>query len=212
MRGASWPGDVDVPRPHATGDRLGGVDPRAVRRQGDAVGVVEAVDELGDRRAVGRAVVHAGLVLVTSAGLAEIGEVEAALVVEHDVVRPAQRVAAALRVDVLDRPGVDVDALDAAADVVGRLRAGGDDAVELVPLEAAVVADVDLAVGSDRGAVGAAARRGDARDGAVRAHRRQRPGLDLDDEHPPVLEPDRPLRELQALSRSASSRSACRGP
>ena len=69
---------------------------------------------------------------------------------------PSQPESVALGVEVFDLAAVDVDALDSPADVVRRLRAWHGHAVDLSPLEAAVVADVDLPVGSDRGAVRAA--------------------------------------------------------
>ena len=67
---------------------------------------------------------------------------------------PRSAMAVALGVEVLDLAGVEVDALDAAADVVGRLLArAAAMPLHVVPLEAAVVADVELAVGADRRAV-----------------------------------------------------------
>ena len=54
-----------------------------------------------------------------AAVLAVIGEVEAAVRVEHEVVRADELVAVALGVEHLDVAAVEVDALDAAAAVVG---------------------------------------------------------------------------------------------
>src|SRR5207249_7732993 len=113
------------------------------------------------------------------------------------------RVAVALGVDVLHRPGGGVDALDAAADVVGRLQPRGGHTVELRPHEAAVLADVDLAVGADGGAVGAASRLGHLRHRAVGCDSGERAGLDLHDDDAAVLHRDRPFGEAQASGHPA---------
>ena len=159
--------------------------------------MVEAVDDVLDRRPVGLGVVEPALVDVAGARLAEVGEVEAALVVEDDVVRAPQPEPVALGVEVLDLAGGDVDPLDPAADVVGWLRPGDGHAVDLGPLEAAVVADVDLAVGADGGAVGTAAGLGDLGDRAVGGDAGQRAALDLDDHDAAVVHGDRALGEPQ---------------
>src|SRR5947199_145762 len=83
----------------------------------------------------------------------EIGEVDAALLVDHEVVRPAQRVAGALAVQHLDGAGREIDPLQAAAAVVACLHQRPDAALFAVPLEAAIVGDIGFAVGTDRGAV-----------------------------------------------------------
>src|SRR5690606_11402080 len=124
---------------------------------------------------------------------AVVGEPEAAARVEHEVVRAAQRATVALGVEVLDLAGLEVDALDAPADVRRRLVARHDETIDVVPLEAAVVADVELAVGPERGPVRATADLGhdarfpvgrDACDGAA-------PDLGQDDAA--VRHPDRAL-------------------
>jgi hypothetical protein len=128
-----------------------------------------------------------------------VGEPEAAGRVEHQVVRPPQRVRAAGFEQRFNNAAGEVDPLDAAARVVPRLVPGQQVGADLVPLEAAVVAHVDLAVGPERGAVGAATRLGHHRLSAVGANARQRPALDLDQEDTAVGQGDRPLRELQSV-------------
>src|SRR5207245_3372937 len=126
------------------------------------------------------------------AGLAEVGEPEAAGVVEDDVVRAAQRVTVALAVEHRDLAGDEVDPLYAAALEVGRLVVAGGEVerdehvAQLAPQEAAVVADVGRAVGPDGEPVGPAAGLGDDLDLALGRDPRDRAPLDLDQQHAPV--------------------------
>src|SRR5205823_5371160 len=103
-----------------------------------------------------------------------------------EVVRATQPMAVALGVEHLDLAGLQVDPLDAAAAVVLRLVAGNQQTVDLVPLETAIVTDVDLSVRPDRRAVWTAAGLGDHLDLAVRRHARQRAAFDLDQDHAAV--------------------------
>src|SRR5690606_108602 len=151
----------DGPGPEPAGLGLGDVERAAVGRQADAVGARDRVDDLDDRRAVGAGVVDAAAVEVAGPGLAEVGEPEAPVGVEDDVVRPAQAVLADAIVEDVDAARIEVDALDPATAVVGRLEGGHPDAGMVAPLEAAVVADVAGTVGADRCSVGTAAGAGD---------------------------------------------------
>ena len=92
--------------------------------------------------------------------MAAVGEVEAAGRVEDDVVRGLERAAVALGVEGLGLAGREVDGFDPPGD---RQRAGDADqeSGRLVPVEAAVVGDVDPPVGAGRGAVRPAAALGD---------------------------------------------------
>src|SRR5262249_11792880 len=107
----------DVPLPDATGEGLCNVYLAAVRREANAVRRVEGIDHLPDERAVRPGVVDAAPVPIALADLAVVGEPEAAVAVEDQVVRAAQRVAVAIGVDGLHASGAEVDALDAAAAV-----------------------------------------------------------------------------------------------
>src|SRR5207302_10427693 len=131
----------NVPRPQAARPGFRDVEPLAVGRQADAVRSVGGKDHLADHRAVRLRVVDARTVTIALAVLAVIREPEAAGGVEHDVVRAAQPVTVALGVEHLHFAGVDVDALDAPAAVVLRLQARHGEAADLVPFEAAIVAD-----------------------------------------------------------------------
>ena len=70
-----------------------------------------------DGGAIGLGVEHAGRVRSIGAD-AVIGEVEPAFVVEDQIVRRDELATVALRVDGLDRAGVEVDRLDRSARVV----------------------------------------------------------------------------------------------
>src|SRR3546814_968466 len=87
MRISDWSSDV------CSSDLvgLGHVDPVAGGREADAVGRVGREDDLLARRAVDRRVVHAGAVAGALEAHAVVGEPEAAVGVEHDVVRRPQR-------------------------------------------------------------------------------------------------------------------------
>ncbi len=73
-------------------------------------------------RAVGPPVVDPGAVAMTLIDVPVVGEPEPAGRIEHEVIRRPQRVAAGLGVEILELAGVEVDSLDAPADVVGRRR------------------------------------------------------------------------------------------
>src|SRR2546425_11882936 len=81
-------------------------------------------DRFADRRAVGLRVVDGATVGVTLARLAEVGEPEAARVVEDEVVRAAQTAAIAAIVERLELAALGIDDLDAARRVVVGLADG----------------------------------------------------------------------------------------
>src|SRR5258706_13770697 len=89
---------------------------------------------------------------------AMVGEPEAALAVEDEVVRSDQRPSVDRVVDALDLARLEIHALDATSLVTaGRLR-GHQHAAEVVEVVGlSVVADPELAVGADLHAVRAAA-------------------------------------------------------
>src|SRR6185295_11791020 len=101
-------------------------------------------------------------------------------------------------VQVLDLTGVGIDALNAPADVVRRLRSGKRHAEELLPLEAAVVADIHFAIGADGGAVGSTAGVGHDVNLSVRRDATERAALDLDEQHTAIGHGNRAFGELQA--------------
>ena len=127
-----------------------------------------------------------------------VGEPKPARLVEHDVVRAAQRMAAAFGVQHLDRAGFHVHALNASAGIAVVLIAGEMLAVLDVPAEAAVVANIAGAVGADRGAIGAAAGFRHDLDGAVRFHPAQGAAGNLHQNDIAVGHGDGAFGELQA--------------
>src|SRR5262249_11816418 len=83
---------------HTRRPRLRGIAPFAIRRQPDTVRTVERVDDLADHRAVRARIEEPRPVALPLAQLAVVGEPEAAVGIEHEIVRAAQRMAVALRV------------------------------------------------------------------------------------------------------------------
>lgn len=136
-----------------------------------------------------------------------IGEIEAALAVEHHVVGAAQRVAVARVVEPGDFARLRVDALDAAAGVSrGVERPGQEQAAQVDRRERpAVVADEQRAVGAFCETVGPAGNFGD--------HFRRAVGHDacdalaehLDDEHRAVVACDWPSGNRRPLPMSCMS-------
>ncbi len=179
--GAQLAGALDVERPQAGCTGFGHIQRRFVRRQTDAVGRVDRVHEFRDRAAVGARVVHGAAVDGAPAALAEIAEVEAAVAVEHQIVRPFQRLAVALGVECLHRACFQIYRLDAATLIVRRERiAGTAECTMLHPSESSVVAYIHAPVRTHRRTVRAAAAIGDDADLALGADAAQRAPLDLD--------------------------------
>src|SRR6516164_4297440 len=85
------------------------------------------------------------MVAVAPAPFAEIGKIKPALAVEHDVVRRRQFVAAALTVEDTHFAGARIDPLDVAALVI--LRRPGREKAPRGIFRAAVVAEIERAVG-----------------------------------------------------------------
>ena len=192
-------GRGEVEGPAARGRRLDHVERLAVGREAAAVGPLQREDLLLDLRAVGLGVVDGAAIVVALARLAEIGEPEAAGIVEHQVVGAVQLPAVAGVVERLELAGLGIDHLDRAALVVGRRRAREQPAVgPLDPVEAAVVGHVDLALGPHGGAVRAAAQLGDDVLLAVGHDAGQRLARDLDQDHRAVGHGDGAFREFQA--------------
>src|SRR3546814_4648103 len=82
--------------------------------------------------------------------LAVIGEPEAAMRIEDDVVGATQRRAGGLGVERLDRTAGDIDALDRPAGIIGGGAVRDQQPIRLDPAETTVVAAIELAVGADR--------------------------------------------------------------
>src|SRR6202008_5083351 len=95
---------------------------------------------LDDLAHAGMEVIEAAEIHLAGAALAEIGEPQAAMPVEHEIVRPAQRMLAASVDDGLDLAALQIDALDRAAEIILRLSARHDRGAGRDPREAAIVA------------------------------------------------------------------------
>src|ERR1700722_7507032 len=147
-------GDFVSPEPR--GRRLRDVDRILVWRQPDSVGRQHAVHDLDDLLHTGLEIVESPDIHLASATLDEIGEPQAAMPVEHQIVRASQRMRAAFVDDRLHLAALHIDPLDGTAEIVFRLRSRHDHVAGRDPAKAAIVADVAFAVGSDRRAIGAA--------------------------------------------------------
>ena len=179
---------------------VGGIDHRLVRREADPVGRDDVVAHPHDLRAVGLGVIERAELAALRRRTAVIGEPEAAGLVEDDVVGSDQPAAVARVVQGGEGAGRKVDPLDHAA-LVGRRRGARDvHPVQLLELEgAAVVADIDRAVGPDRRAVRPAADLGDDAGLAVGRDPGERLAFDLHQHHRAVGHGDGAFRELKAF-------------
>ncbi len=173
-------GDVEGQQQPLPGERH--IDGAPIGREANPVRAIERIDRRPDAAAVGTGIEEAALVAVVMAGLAEVGEPETALGIEHDVVGTAQAVAVAAVVEPVDAAGCKVDPLDAPGLVIGGLVAGDPEAAHLAPRETAVVADIERAIGSEGCAIGAAARSCNRLLASVRVDTRDPPGCNLDKE------------------------------
>src|SRR3546814_6106301 len=130
-------------------------------RRADGVGVVAGKDHFLDKAAVGVGIEDAddGVAALFIIDLAVVGEPEAAVGVEHDVVGAAQgHTMDAGLVEDFDCARRDDDAFDQPARIVSRDAVRRHIAVRTDIMKAAVVAAIQLAVWSDRQTVGAASR------------------------------------------------------
>ena len=178
---ATFPGSDDVERPEAGGFGLGDVERLAVGREADAVRREHRKGDLDDARAVRTRVIDAAMVALVRAVLAEVGEVEATLGVEDEIVRAAELPPLAGIVEQRDRAGCRVDALDPPPAIRRRLEGRAQQLAVVDPGEAAVVAAIERAVRAECQAVRPAAGCRDDRDGAVRSDAAHRAARDLDE-------------------------------
>jgi hypothetical protein len=88
--------------------------------------------------------------------LAEIGEVEAAVTVKYEVIGPVELQAVAGFIKALDLAGFQVDTLDPPSRLVMGPIARNEQATILVPLEPAIIGDIDRAIRTQCGTVGTA--------------------------------------------------------
>src|SRR5262249_34384309 len=135
------------------------------------------------------------MIAVVCVALAEIGEIKAALAVEDDVVRRREFMPVALAVEGAGLAGARVDALDMAVLVI--LGWPGRQKPAFGIFVAAVVADIERAVGSPREPVRSATRRPDRRVTAVRRDASDRAAGDLAQDHRTVGHRHWPLGEPQ---------------
>jgi hypothetical protein len=92
-----------------------------------------------------------------------------------------------------------IDALDATANVVVRQMPWDEVAAGFEPFKAAIIADIDGAIGAEGRAVRTAPEIGNDFDFAGRQNARKRSATDLYDENRAVRHGNRAFRELQAF-------------
>ena len=109
-----------------------------------------------------------------------IGEPESAISVKDQVIRSAKLYITCVGVEHFELTGVEVNTLDAAAGVPIRHVTGVCLTSCLVELHAAVVADIDLAIGSYSSPIGSASEVGDHFNRAIWVHSAQRLARNLD--------------------------------
>src|SRR5690606_38713469 len=159
---------VDRIRPEPAGFRFRYVECFSVRRNAHPVSCKDGV-----RRPAYRAAIRAGVIDTSPhdsvvQSLAKICEPEAALCIEHNVVRPIQGRVSTMGIENLDRPSLHVHALDVSAFIIGRFARGTRKTVFRRPAETAVVAHVAVAVGADCRPIWPATERGNGFHVAVR--------------------------------------------
>jgi len=190
-------GSVEVERPEPGRLGFGDVERVAVGRQANAVGRDHGKRDLPDQAAIGAGIADRAAVHFAVPALAEVGEVEAAVAVEHQVVRTAQRRLVACGVERLHGASGEVHALDPAAAIVVGLQDRTQPGFVIGPLEATVVADGALAVGTDRRPVRAARELRHDVFGPVRLDAEQRAALDLHQQDGAVGHGDRAFGETE---------------
>ena len=133
---------------------------------------------------------------------AVVGEIEAAVRVEHEVVWCAQRTAVAFGVEIGNGSGGDINALDAATVVPAWIeRAGEQQVAEIDRRKAsAVVAQVQRAVGSDGGTVGSAFDLGNGFFATIGVHAGDSRAEHFDEDDAAVRHRNRTFRKSQARS------------
>src|SRR5205814_6536428 len=175
---------------------IGDINGALIRRQPDAVRGQHRVGQLGDLGAVRQRVIEPAMVTLVRVPLAEIGEVEPALAVEHNVVRRRQFVAVAFAVENARLDRLRIDALDRAALVIGPGPGRQKARIRLIN-GAAVVADIERAVGPGRNAVRPAAGLADLALAAVRRDPRHLPPGNLAEDDRAVGHRYRPFRKAE---------------
>ena len=149
--------------------------------------------------AVSLSVKHPGAVPVLGAILAMIGEPEAPAAIKHEIVGSAERATIASIIKNGERPRSEIEAFDATTAVVDGLVPGIQPTIALMPLEAAVIADVERTIGAERRSVGPPARGSHDALRAIETHLRDRSTGDLYQQHPPIGEGHRALGKAKAL-------------
>ncbi len=147
--------------------------------------------------AIGPGVIDHAVVAIVCPGLAQVGEVETAMGVEHQVVRTVQPVGAAAVVQHCDSAAARIDTLDTAADVIGRNHGRAEQVLFQPPGETAIVADVERTIRTNGGAIRPSAGAGDHLNGAVRQHPAEGLPLDFDQHDRPIADRYRAFREAQ---------------
>ncbi len=194
----AWP--VQVHGPQATQLGVGHVNHGLVRRQADAIGRDHMRPRAGDAGAVGTRVEHSAMFAALWGSAAVVGEPEATSPVEDDIVGAVEPLAVAGVVDGLDLAAGDIHALNITAGVAGRSRPRNGQAFLLDPGErAAVVGDVDGAVGADGRPIGTAAGFGHRCLVSVGCNPGQHAALDLGQDDRAVVHGDGAFGKAQAL-------------
>ena len=190
--------DVKPPKPAQLS--VGHINHLIIRRESDPIGRDHMPFLLADVGTVGPGVVDRAVLAAFRRRAAVVGEPEAACLVEHQVVGPDQPPAVTAVIDGLQLAAGHVIALDHAAHMAGRRRAGDGQAAIVQPLKcAAIVGDPDGAVRADRRAIRAASGLDHRLLAAIRQDARQPLRLDLGQDHRTIRHGDRAFGKFKAL-------------
>src|SRR5690606_13862294 len=134
---------LDPPGPETSGRCFGHIERAAVRRQSDPVRSDQRIGNLTNHAAIALRLIDRALIELAALTVAVIGEIEAAMAVEDDVVGRQQRIVAAAIIETLDLTRCRIDPLDPSARIVLRLADRPQALIALVPGEAPIVANIE---------------------------------------------------------------------
>src|SRR5262245_18639824 len=185
--------NVEGPQPRPFGVRH--IENRAIRREPAAIRTQERKRELDNLRSIRQGVIDPSMVTMTRIGLTEVGEIEATMPIEHQVIRRRELVPVAGGIQRGGFPRLRVNALDGPTRVVG-VRALPHRRAFDIPAPA-VVAQIERAVRANRQAVWATPRVREHAGTPIREHPRAATVADFGQHHRAIMADHWTFRETE---------------